>query len=38
MQVRSDRMEWMIPGGGLNRLPGDLDRDQDSLSLQPFRG
>jgi len=26
----------MIPGGGLHRLPGDIDGDQDPLSLKPL--
>src|SRR5437660_336538 len=28
----------MIPRGGLHCLPGNLDRHQNSLTLQPFRG
>ena len=30
-------MKWMVPSGSLNCLAGDVDGDQDALSLQPFR-
>jgi len=36
LQIRFYWVKWMIARGGLNRLPGDFDRDQNSLTLQPL--